>query len=298
MFKKTSKKGRIKLSENSLKRTTNIIATHKLFTNFLDADIVNKLVHLFDASSNLLTDYVEKEREARGLDHSNITIKSHIYGYEDNKQILILDIKKDDIDYIHLSIHLLPVHFDGNTSGLIHFTKNILKTKYNSKGKYKKFRYTYIQLIKPDKKPNSLEFVIIDDNLIIKRNSTEYDDNLKKEMDVIITVLNRLFDEDNKEYYIGNKDKIQHIHNKTNIILGNINKFTYHTKRKNIGIKLYPSLVNNTPFTLSNKKQITRHRKKITNDSNNQLSLNMKWSNNIPFSISRKTQKTYKLKKN
>ncbi len=56
-------------------------------------------------------------------------------------------------------------------------------------------------------------------------------------MNVILTVLNRLFDEENTDFYIGNKDKTREISNTANKVLNNINKYSLLTTRKNIGTK-------------------------------------------------------------
>ena len=56
-------------------------------------------------------------------------------------------------------------------------------------------------------------------------------------MDVILTVLNRIFDEDNTEFYIGNKYKAREISNNTNKVLNNINIHSLLITRKNKGSK-------------------------------------------------------------
>ena len=77
-------------------------------------------------------------------------------------------------------------------------------------------------------------------------------------MDIIIRILNRLFDEDNKEFYIGNNsNKLTLIHNKTNSILNIINKHPKQFTRKNKGISIIPlSNNNNLPISLHKRKLI------------------------------------------
>ena len=82
-------------------------------------------------------------------------------------------------------------------------------------------------------------------------------------MDVIITVLNNLFDEDNSEYYIGDEDTLFPIHNNTNVILGNINTYTQHVTRKNKGVKMYPSFSNNKAYVITyNRNYRKTHKRK------------------------------------
>ena len=64
-------------------------------------------------------------------------------------------------------------------------------------------------------------------------------------MDVIITVFNRIFDEDNKEFYIGDSNTFAQVHNTTNLVLKNINSTRTHVTRKNVGRRLMP--LNNSP---------------------------------------------------
>ena len=79
---------------------------------------------------------------------------------------------------------------------------------------------------------------------------------------VIIDVLNKLFDEDNQKYYVGNYNKVSYvqplypIHNKTNTVLKNINLFTKYSMRKNMGSRMGP--VESTDQALHHK----RNRKK------------------------------------
>ena len=83
-------------------------------------------------------------------------------------------------------------------------------------------------------------------------NAHLYDLWLQKEMNVIITVLNRLFDEDNDMYYIGSESRIYSVHNQTNNTLNVINRYNNHYTRRNKGKKLYP------PFSNSQNNIIIR----------------------------------------
>lgn len=91
---------------------------------------------------------------------------------------------------------------------MIHFKKNIFTTKpkYSSTQKRKLGHYTYahIKIHRPVNKPHSLFFTIEDGKTTDMNNANKYNAIIQEEMDVIITVLNRMFNEDNSEYYIGN----------------------------------------------------------------------------------------------
>ena len=95
--------------------------------------------------------------------------------------------------------------------------------------------------------------------------SNEYDPYIQQEMDVIISVLNKLFNEKNNELYIGDKT-IFPIHNKTNNILNNINKHSKLISRKNKGVKIFPNNINNPEFIFNNNpfsKSSKRYTRKI-----------------------------------
>ncbi len=84
-------------------------------------------------------------------------------------------------------------------------------------------------------------------------------------MDVIIAVLNRLFDENNTELYVGKKQNMFEIHNRTNNILNKINQYSKHVSRKNKGTyiiqpsKNLPFILNKTNY--NNMKTIRQTRK-------------------------------------
>ena len=81
-----------------------------------------------------------------------------------------------------------------------------------------------------------------------------YDIEIQQEMDVIITVLNRLFDETNTRFYIGNKqpndinmeNPAYPVHNKTNKTLTIINTNTNKIKRNNRGLFMDPPSSNDS----------------------------------------------------
>jgi hypothetical protein len=239
-------------NKNELIKRDKIIKTQKQFIEFLNSDIINNLIYLFDISNNSndsITNYVYKERKIRGLDDSNIKIISEVYGEQVKNSTLFLKIQKNSKDFIHLTIHLVPKTLKPERDGIIHICKDSY-IEYNKSNK--KYAYALISVENPEDKPNSLVFSIADGYTTPKiKNSELYDPEIQKEMDVIIAVLNKLFDEDHP-LYIGNK--FYFIHNKTNIVLNNINKHTTLVKRKNRGIKMLPSFTNNAPIKIHRKR--------------------------------------------
>lgn len=237
-----------------------ILNSHRELTKFMNTDIINKLVHLFDddisnyANENYkITKFIEDERRFRGLDNSNITVSSELYGENNDNSTLFLIIKKNNIDILHLSIHLTIKNLNSNSSGIIHISKNICKKIKLSKKKKSK-PYALILVKQPFNKPNSLEFSIANgyDTSNVS-NAILHDRMLQQEMDVIITVLNRLFDENNKDFYVGNSNKLIQIHNKTNFVLKNINSHKKHATRKNMGKRVMPLLNNNEKSIINYK---------------------------------------------
>ena len=222
-------------------------------------------------SNDKITNYIEKERIEKGLDTSTISIKSEIDGEKDRELTLHLRIINDGKDLLHLSIHLSPQSFKPQDTGAIHIVKNIYSTQEPtvlSKKVLKKLKAALITVHEPIDKPNSLEFAIGDGYTTPSEipNSELYDPMLQKEMDVILTVLNRLFDEDNKEYYIGNKDKLVPIHTKTNAVLETMNTHNRHVTRKNRGSTMLPPITITNTYKLKYRpsQKTIRRRNKYT----------------------------------
>jgi hypothetical protein len=261
-------------SAELVKRNTNI-KSQKKFWVFLDSDIINKLVHLFDSDNRHLNKkiykYVEDERKMKGLDMSGVTIESEVYGHKDSNSSLYLSISKNNKEFLHLTIHLSAKSFNPKDAGLIHMFKDFYKQK--NLGTSKKKLYSVIGIKECTLKPKSLKFYIgygyITTGVI---NHEKYDSNLQNEINIIITVLNQLFDEDNKNLYIGDKNNLFSIHNLTNNVLKNIDNSQY-VERKNKGHMMYPQLNVNKPYIIQHcmktrikrksKLRITKKRNKL-----------------------------------
>jgi hypothetical protein len=229
-----------KYTPNELLQRDSIIKSHSKLISFLNADIINKLVNLFDENNSIISKYIENERKLQGLNSSNIKVVTMLYDETKENSSLIIKIVKDDVEILHLSIHLVPQRLKPENSGIIHMYKNIYKSRVSSRKRNK--LYALIEVKQPLAKPNSLYFSIADgyNTPVNVTNSAKNDPEIQKEMNIIITVLNRLFDEDNNEYYIGNSNKLYNIHKKTNVVLNNMNMHGKLLTRKNKGITMLP----------------------------------------------------------
>lgn len=97
-------------------------------------------------------------------------------------------------------------------------------------------------------------------------------------MDVIIYVLNRIFDENDK-IYIGNYSDFINIYNKTNDVLKNINRHTTYATRKNKGSTMFRERFNlpitnvnhikGTPYRKTRRSRIKKYEDLIKNNLNN-----------------------------
>lgn len=246
-----------------------ILQSQKLFTQFLDTDMINTLVHLFDCSDNTynmdelkIIKYVEDERKLCGMDDTITIVKSSVYGYNKDNTTFNLKICKYHKKYIHLSIHLSPNSLKAKDNGMIHIYKDIYKQL--NKNVPRRGLYALISVKQPPHKSHSLEFSIADGySTPNAKNASYYDPDIQKEMDVIITVLNRIFDENDSEFYIGN---ITPIHKKTNLVLNNMNTRTMIVSRKNKRARINPVESSEPVMNLYVKnKRKTRKVRKIRN---------------------------------
>lgn len=254
------------MSENNIKRNK-ILQSQKLFVKFLNIDLINELIYLFEGNGNeKITKYIEDERRKRGLSDDNINIESIFYGVEVDNPTLNLTIFKNNKKYLHLSIHLRVKDLKTKNSGVIHIRKNIYNAK--TKKRQKKLLYALISVVEPADKSKSLIFSI--ENGYNTKGITNvhlYDKEIQEEMDVIITVLNRLFDENDKLYYIGKNKDFVNIHNKTNNTVETLNKFINHTTRKNKGKTYFAKINNNIKYQVEYGNESYYKRKTLRKSS-------------------------------
>ena len=253
-------------TQSQLNQRNHIIQSQKILWNFLDSDTINTLVGLFDTRNTItsktkIEKYIEDERKKRGLEDINIKVKSGVYDENNKDYTLLIDILKDDKKFVHLSIHLSPQSLKPQDTGVLHIVKNIYNDKQpNLSGKsVKRLKAALISVQHPANKPHSLVFTLADGYTTSPKiqHTNLYDPDLQKEMDIIIAVLNRLFDEDD-EYYVGNKNKLIPYHNKTSPVLENMNAQNKFVKRKNKGKGIIPFFKNGFHSTVPrNSRQKT-----------------------------------------
>lgn len=258
----------VKYTKKELDKRKTILQSQIKFTCFLNLDMINLLIYLFDHKNQnddnpKIIKYIQDERKVKGLNSSNITIEHKVYGEYSDSSTLHLGIRKNNRDILHLSIHLCVKNLEPKHTGVIHIYKNIYRIL--NPLLQKKILYALISIEQPPNKPNSLKFSISDGYTTPGVNNAKlYDLEIQKEMDIIITVLNKLFDEDNSEYYIGNKNKLIPIHDKTNIVLKTINQYSEHAVRKNKGVQVFPLSINSPTFEIEPKKLTKKIRKRTT----------------------------------
>jgi hypothetical protein len=269
-----------KYTPSELETRNAIMQTHHLFGDVLDVDMITALVYLFDDIHNdtiySMRKYVEEERMNRGLEQSSVQVSCDISGISYKNPLLCVDIKKNGKKFIHLTIHLVMHTLESKNNGMIHFEKDIYKIS-----KTRKF-YAPIIVIHPNGKPHSLEFSIPEEYRTTPGapNASIYDIEVQQEMDAIIAVLNRIFDEKNKRYYIGtviNQSsnellKIYPSYRTTNNTLLYMNTQSKIKTRRNTGKYPLPARQNQYPnmiypivrrtITKKNKRRTTRKIKK------------------------------------
>lgn len=151
---------------------------------------------------------------------------------------------------------------------MVHFFKDVYMSKTSLKKRY--LLYSLVKIELPKDKPHSLHFTIKDGYItppIIQSDKlTEIE--LQKEMDVILIVMNSIFDEDNHTYYIGhqseqddNKTESITLHPHINTIANIINtRENQHITRPNRGSSFINKHTHNGTFTHVNKKKHTERR--------------------------------------
>ena len=201
------------------------------------------------------------------MNTSNIEISSNVDIKGKHGPSLYLNIMKNNQKYIHLSIHFCITDLDPTKQGTVHMFKNIFdnltRNTSMTKSKLRKLKhrmYALITVHQPIDKPESLEFTI--ENTYLTTNmptANRNDSQLQKEMNTILIVLNRLFNEKDTEYYIGRQKNIININNNTNNILKHMNMHNKYSTRKNKGILLGPKTSNQEPIIM--KHSIKRNQK-------------------------------------
>jgi hypothetical protein len=246
-----------------------ILNSHLLFGRYLDRDIITKLVDLFE--SGKIADYIDKERKIQITDKTITDVSSIVYGYNRNNSTLLIDISKNGVKFIHLTMHLSIKSLKSDDAGMLHIGKDIYYKGLSRSDK--KRSYALIAVHVPPDKPNSLTFTIADGMTTpIAQGYQTYDPIIQQEMKVIIDVLNDIFDETEPTFYIGKgDDKIYTVHNKTNNVLKNINAHNKYYTRQNKGVLFFP-YVNNQKMIRSstyNRRRSSKRPYLFSNRINN-----------------------------
>jgi len=239
-------------SNHDLQIRSDILESQLLLIRFLTADIMDVLVHLFseecceNRDKHITIAKLIKDERAHQKLADDVTILSYAYKNKtrDGSSNLLLNIYKHGKEFLHLTIHLSPNTLHPKDAGLLHFLKDIYTTKITSR-KYER-HYALIKVEQPH--PDSLHFSIGDGyHTPGAKNAMIYDKEVQQEMNVVITVLNRLFDSSD-EYFVGKvrNDPIEII-NRTNELLKNMNQHSKLATRKNKGKMMGPTW-NNTPY--------------------------------------------------
>jgi hypothetical protein len=236
-----------------------VIQSQKQFWDCLDINLINTLVDLFytdeiTLAPSRISKYIEEKGEIQKIDKT-FSISSQVYDIYTSMPSLILLIKQNNKDLLHLSIHLCPTSFNPKKTGPIHIRKNQIINKLSLKRK--NFQYALLTVQQPVGKPNSLVFSIGDGYSSAHiPGASIYNTPIQKVMDVIIDILNNLFNEEHEDY-IGHIIELPHPY--TNPILHTINTTAKEVSRKNTG-KVYSSN-NFKTFYLSPRKPKNKTRK-------------------------------------
>lgn len=232
------------------------IKSHRSLGPFLDRFMINRLNAWFK-NNGKITEFVREERRRRGLDEANTTVESMVYGTKDKNSTLLIEIKRNGERFIHLTIHLSPegLGFTHKSTGIAHIVKDIYKGYISGKKDY--LAKSLYAVYRPQGKYHSLQFRIVERYTTPENPENpekpesvsiinQYDDEVKQEMDVITSVLNKLFDENDREHYVGDYDAVHfgpehaqkdiHVEPNTNNILRNINLHSNAITRKNKGV--------------------------------------------------------------
>jgi hypothetical protein len=159
---------------------------------------------------------------------------------------------------------------------MLHIKKDIytIKRSCRDKDEY----YALLKVEQPNQK--SLRFSIgfgydtLDSPL-----ASVYDHEVKQEMDIIIDVLNKMFDACNDYYFVGNDEMrlFLPIDNKTNTLLSNMNNHTTINIRKNWGkmmniTKLRQPLNISTNFNINTSESIIKSKRRTYKSHKNKRS--------------------------
>jgi hypothetical protein len=165
-----------------------------------------------DPNHNIIT-YIYKEHlKASTPVPADITYISKVHKPTSDDPMYILEVYKGNIKLIHLTIHIAPTYLDPQYHGMIHIVRNV----YNQKkyGMRKAAITMRIQAFKDPAKPQSRTFKIIGSRLPPSHpNAQQYDADVTRESDILIKVLNNIFDEKKTHAYANNEIASRKVNN-------------------------------------------------------------------------------------
>jgi hypothetical protein len=240
-----------------------------------------------------ITDYVKEEWKKHHMNDPTITVRSEIYGYIDKntKKInkitpsLHLQIQQNGRDLVHLSIHLIIASLEPKHTGIIHFYKN----EYKNKTKYhpRIVARNHYSLIKVHPFHHSLQFSInygYHTKGVTNQNVT-IETLIQEHMNIIVNVLNSIFDETNTRY-IGHKN-IAEIHPLINETVKAMNDKNTHSSRSDKHITMMIDI--QTPMTISGtskpRKTSIRRQTRKRSKNNQHDTHKSAWNMNVPGEI-------------
>jgi hypothetical protein len=158
-----------------------------------------------DPNHNIIT-YIYKEHINEGTPvPPDITYISKVHKPTDDDPKYILEVYKGKIKLIHLTIHIAPTSLKRKHHGMIHIVRNV----YNNPKKYgtrKNYATMRIQAFKDTAKPQSRAFKIVGNRSPPPHpNAQQYDADVTRESDILIKVLNNIFDERKTYLYANNE---------------------------------------------------------------------------------------------
>jgi len=232
----------------------NIANSHKHLGSFFNGWNINRLIYLFDSKPSYndpihnIAAYIHEEHKRRGINTSNLYVKSRVHGITNPKPdpMCIVEIKYNKKTLVHLTIHLAPEQLKASAHGMIHLVKNI----YQNSKKYGTLKNGGRVRLLATKSNNSksLFFTIMDGRAPPLQGNISLDPIIQQEMDVLVSVLNKLFDEHDREHYVGdftapselvNMNTIPPIrpnHPNTPLVTSQINMYGIAITRKNKGV--------------------------------------------------------------
>jgi hypothetical protein len=242
-----------------------IVNSHALFGSGFDEGSVNNFIGSFreenqptptDPAPHSITAYIMKEHDEQQKLKNGITVTSLVKGFqmheinEDNDPMCIVKILYNNKNLIHLTIHLAPTRLFPYEHGMIHIVKDCYKSR--RKRIFSPMVTMRIHVSTPLNKPLSKHFTLIDDTHPIYGHAGDAatENRIKEESDILIGVLNKMFNQDEPFYYIGHpQGNMVNLNNQTatpafpkqpitDLILNQMNRPAVKFSRKNKGTQL------------------------------------------------------------